>query len=662
MKKLLLIVAGVGLSTMGVWSWPAQTKQVLSPAPEFVPDTTFTGSSLGGWQPLGDATWRAANGEIVGTPSSSGGGWLIVDRSYQDVQFFSRVRCDGPCSTGLLLRVQKTPEGLGGIFVSLADGDYSSYRMTLDATGREVSRERITNITWGTIRTGAAPAAPSGAGRGGDAPAGRGGAGGGGRGNAGPGDFRAGIALSTPLAELEPPAYGIGRQPGGWDELQVIYDSNIVRPYLNNTNQMPPSITGESAGYGPIALYVGGTSAVHFKDVSFKDLAVRRITPERLSPRFRMQQLEEFPYGWGAAAADFNKDGHLDVTAGPYIYYGPDFATRREIYLGAVATGYPANMVTHAFDFTGDGWIDVLATESRPMVLYVNPGAANRRWERHPVLPSVSSETTAMGDLDGDARPEVVFSSQGTMVFAKYDPGNPTAPWAMHKVSEAGHGYGHSSGIGDVNGDGRPDILQTAGWWEQPAGGATAGPWTYHPVAFGRWGRSQSAGGAEIHVFDVNGDGRNDVVSALHGHGWGLAWFEQTRPSTGAIAFERHMIMDNYATPNAGGVTFSELHALSIGDVDGDRIPDLITGKRYWSHQDSYFDPDPYGDPVLYWYRTVRNPKAPGGAEFVPELIHNRSGVGSQLVALDLNRDGRLDIASSTNRGTFLFFGVKGAK
>ena len=59
---------------------------------------------------------------------------------------------------------------------------------------------------------------------------------------------------------------------------------------------------------------------------------------------------------------------------------------------------------------------------------------------------------------------------------------------------------------------------------------------------------------------------------------------------------------------------------------------------------------------MLYWYRTVRNPKAPGGAEFVPELIHNRSGVGSHFVAVDVNKDGALDIITSVNRGTFIFF------
>jgi len=62
---------------------------------------------------------------------------------------------------------------------------------------------------------------------------------------------------------------------------------------------------------------------------------------------------------------------------------------------------------------------------------------------------------------------------------------------------------------------------------------------------------------------------------------------------------------------------------------------------------------------VIYWYRTVRNPKSPGGAEFVPELIHNRSGVGSQLLVTDLNKDGVVDIMTSTNRGTFLFWGTR---
>ena len=44
-----------------------------------------------------------------------------------------------------------------------------------------------------------------------------------------------------------------------------------------------------------------------------------------------MQRLNEFYYAWSAAAADFNRDGVLDIVAGPYIYFGPDYTKSREI-------------------------------------------------------------------------------------------------------------------------------------------------------------------------------------------------------------------------------------------------------------------------------------------------------------------------------------------
>ena len=158
-------------------------------------------------------------------------------------------------------------------------------------------------------------------------------------------------------------------------------------------------------------------------------------------------------------------------------------------------------------------------------------------------------------------------------------------------------------------------------------------------------------------VYDVNGDGLNDVVTALSAHGWGLAWFEQKRDKEGNISFVQHNIMGDFSTKNAGNVTFSEPHGVDLRRPGWRRR----TGSHrrasgHFSHLESYTDPDPYGPAVLYWYRTVRNPKAEGGAEFVPELIHNRSGVGSHLAAVDLNQDGAVDIITSTNRGTFIFW------
>jgi Domain of Unknown Function (DUF1080)/FG-GAP-like repeat len=626
----------------------------------FVPDWTFKGSTLNGWRVLGQADWHAVNGELVGTPKSPEGGWLLLDKSFQDVQFGADFRCAAGCKTGVLLRAEKTPSGMKGVYVSLVDAEAGSYAVTIDASGRELTRDRL-GAAGGMARFAptappsggsAAPGTPPGA-RGTGAPA---------PGGAAParGAPPAGRGAPSAVTAIVPhPSITI--KPDDWNELDIVLDATLLRPHVNTgLRGAGGSVAVDEAmgQFGPIALYVGGTGEVRFRDVSYKDVNLKRLVKEEVSSKFRMQRLTPFQYSWAQAAADVNRDGQMDIIIPPFIFYGPDYSTAREFYAAETlnpSTTYPAIMVGFAGDFTGDGWPDFLSTNGGK--LYVNPKGEPRRWDVYPNVVTGVSEICVMRDIDGDGVPDLVHvGPNGTLRYSKPDPAHPTGPWLSTIISEPGATGGHGIGAGDINGDGRVDIVNAYGWWQQPPKGQQA-LWTYHPQAFSRWTGRASEGGAEMSVYDVNGDKLADVVTALQAHGFGLAWFEQKRDSAGTISFVQHMIADDFTAKNAGGVTFSEPHGATAADVDGDGIPDFIVGKRYWSHHEGFLDPDPYGPPVLYAYLTRRNPKAPGGAEFVPELIHNQSGAGSQILATDLNKDGVVDIVTSGVYGAFVFFG-----
>ena len=147
----------------------------------FVPDWTFKGNTLAGWHVLGAVDWKAIDGELVGTPKSPDGGWLILDKSFQDVEFGADFKCVGDCRTGILLRAEKTETGMKGVFLSLDDGDTGGYAVTLDATGKIVTRERL-RPGGGLMRVAPSPAEAEAA-----AAARGGGAGRGGRGGPGAG-------------------------------------------------------------------------------------------------------------------------------------------------------------------------------------------------------------------------------------------------------------------------------------------------------------------------------------------------------------------------------------------------------------------------------------------------------------------------------------------
>src|SRR5205085_2737103 len=121
----------------------SQTKAGLSEfGLSFVPDYTFKGSSLKGWHVLGDADWRAKDGELVGKAKNGSGGWLVLDQGLQDVGFHAIFKTTENSETAILTRMEKIDGGYRGVLLSLKKGDITPYSINLDAQGKEIKREK----------------------------------------------------------------------------------------------------------------------------------------------------------------------------------------------------------------------------------------------------------------------------------------------------------------------------------------------------------------------------------------------------------------------------------------------------------------------------------------------------------------------------------------
>lgn len=399
---------------------------------------------------------------------------------------------------------------------------------------------------------------------------------------------------------------------------------------------------------------------------------MQALEPQAATPtdtrRFETRQISEHFWSEGAAVGDINRDGRADVVSGPYWYEGPEFRARHEIYpattfferkrddgttatipgfegaLG-VANKYSDNFLAFTRDFNGDSWPDVLVIglPGEAAHWYENPRGAGDGWKKHLVFGVVDNESPAFVDITGDGKPEIVCNSGGYFGYVEQTAADPTQPWTFRPVTPRGtwQRYTHGLGVGDINGDGRADLIEAGGWWEQPASLEGQPVWTLHTTDFGA--------GAQFHAYDVNGDGRNDVVGSRNAHGYGLAWYEQTREGD-TIAFVRHDIMRDSAGPNPNGAAFSQIHAIELADIDRDGLKDIVTGKRFWAHgRDG--DPEPNAPAVLYWFRLVRTG---ANVEFVPQLIDDDSGVGTQVVVADATGDGLPDVIVGNKKGTFV--------
>ena len=334
----------------------------------------------------------------------------------------------------------------------------------------------------------------------------------------------------------------------------------------------------------------------------------------------------------GVTTMDMNGDGLPDILSGAYWYENPGpngGEWKRHQYRAVDIVGeFVSDCGEWAIDVNHDGAPDVVTAGwmTNGIWWYENPKKPGVLWKRHFIADSSDTEGGWMADINGDGKPDLIFAHYNHSGILWIDFSGPQPK--VHRVGGREQD-GHGIGVADVDGDGKADILTPTGWYRQID--ADKDQWEWHPD----WHLGDT--GFPIIGYDVLNNGKTDIVYG-QGHSYGLYWLEQ-KGQGADHQWVRHTIDES----------FSQFHALQMADLYGDGQLELITGKRYRGHSGN--DPGSYDPLVIYYYKINRKT---GEFSRYPISVNGTAGVGTQIIAEDLDGDGDIDMATAGKTGVHL--------
>ena len=409
-----------------------------------------------------------------------------------------------------------------------------------------------------------------------------------------------------------------------WLNGNVIHSNNTARPIMPDPDRVRVTL---QKGANSLMLKVTQNNLPWGVIVRLKEVKMPKLA---LGEGFRLHTINADSRFEAAGVLDVNRDGKLDILSGGFWYEAPDWKRHfvREI---KEEGNYFYDFANLPMDVDGDGWMDTAgAAWHNKMVYWVrNPGKTDQPWQLFEVDTPGNMETAMSYDINGDGQPDVLPNIMSEAAWYEFHR-DASAPqgvrWEKHPLPQ--EAAGHGIGAGDVNKDGRCDVVTPKGWLEQTADGG----WTWRPEF------ELGYASIPILVHDVDGDGDADLVWGL-AHNYGVYWMEQTNVN-GQRTWDKYLIDESWSQP----------HFLLMAHLNNDGRADLVTGKRYHAHNGH----DPGGnDPLCAYYYTFD----PGTKKWTRHLMHEGGtvGLGINTAAVDIDGDGDVDVVAPGKSGLYLF-------
>lgn len=422
-----------------------------------------------------------------------------------------------------------------------------------------------------------------------------------------------------------------------WLNGKVVHSNNVARPIspepdrvnvtlAKGTNTLMLKVTQNNLPWGAVVRVREG-KVVEAKVIEAKPVEAK-VADTKIGKGFKLHMINADSRYEAAGILDVNRDGKLDILSGGFWYEAPDWKKHfvREI---KEEGNYFYDFANLPMDVDGDGWTDTVgAAWHNKMVYWVrNPGKTDEPWPVFEIDAPGNMETALAVDINGDGQLDIlpnIMSEAAWYEFHRDASAPQKVRWEKHSLpTEAA---GHGIGAGDVNKDGRCDVVAPRGWLEQTAGG-----WQWH--------QEFDLGSASIPilVYDVDRDGDSDIIYGF-GHDYGLFWLEQ-KSDNGQRTWEKHLIDNSWSQP----------HFMLMADLDNDGKDELLTGKRYYAHNGH--DPGENDPRCIYYYKFD-----PSTKKWTRHLVSEGGtvGFGINTGVADMDGDGDLDIVAPGKSGLYL--------